>query len=95
MNVIVETVVTVILIPNILVSLAHPNLRVFITHGGQLSTTEAIHFGVPIVGIPVYGDQFVNMRLAIRKGFGVTVALKENLAELLKPALLEVITNPR
>lgn len=54
--------------------LAHPNVRLFITHGGLLSSTEAIYFGVPIIGIPVFGDQFLNMARAVSNGYGIQVS---------------------
>ncbi|XP_038207503.1 UDP-glucosyltransferase 2-like [Zerene cesonia] len=74
--------------------LAHPNLKLFITHGGQLSTTEAIHFGVPVIGIPTLGDQYINMRTVTQKGFGVTVNLAENMVTDLYKAIKEVSANP-
>ncbi|XP_046971943.1 UDP-glucosyltransferase 2-like [Vanessa cardui] len=73
--------------------LANPNLRFFITHGGQLSTTEAIHFGVPVIGIPVLGDQHVNMRSVTKKGFGILVNLAENMAIDLQIAIKEMLEN--
>lgn len=37
--------------------LAHPNIKLFITHGSLLSTQESIYFGKPVIGIPIFGDQ--------------------------------------
>jgi glucuronosyltransferase len=51
--------------------LAHPNVKLFITHGGLLSKQEAITRGVPLLGIPVYGDQRLNMRKAEISGYGI------------------------
>jgi len=42
--------------------LAHPNVKLFITHGGLLGTTEAIIEGVPVLGLPIFGDQKVRNR---------------------------------
>lgn len=41
-------------------AIAHPNVKLFITHGGLLGTTEALIEGLPILGIPIFGDQMVN-----------------------------------
>ncbi|XP_012258373.2 UDP-glycosyltransferase UGT5-like isoform X2 [Athalia rosae] len=49
--------------------LAHPNVKLFITHGGISSTMETVHHGVPVVGIPLFGDQKLNINLARAKGF--------------------------
>ena len=37
--------------------LAHPNLKVFVTHGGLLSTQKALFHKVPLVGMPISNDQ--------------------------------------
>lgn len=75
--------------------LAHPNCVLFITHGGGLSTTETVHFGKPIIGIPVFGDQFNNMMRAENKGFAVKVDLSYSLAEDLKAAIAEVLSTDK
>jgi hypothetical protein len=41
------------------------NIRLFITHGGQMSSLEAIAIGVPLEGIPVYFDQMINVERAV------------------------------
>lgn len=37
--------------------LAHPNTKLFISHCGLLSTQEALWYGVPVLGFPVFADQ--------------------------------------
>jgi UDP:flavonoid glycosyltransferase YjiC (YdhE family) len=37
--------------------LAHPGVRVFVSHCGINSVHESIHAGTPIVGIPMFADQ--------------------------------------
>lgn len=75
--------------------LAHPNLKLFITHGGLLSTTEAIFRGVPIVGIPVMADQPINMKNTENAGLGVTLDLDQLTEDSLYNAAMEIITQPR
>ena len=53
--------------------LAHPNLKVLVTHGGLLSLQEALYHSVPIVGIPLGSDQDHNMIRAERNGFALTL----------------------
>ncbi|XP_019847317.2 UDP-glycosyltransferase UGT5 [Bactrocera dorsalis] len=75
--------------------LAHPNVKLFITHGGLLSTIEAIHYAKPIVGIPIFYDQHLNVARAQAKGFGLGVNLKTLNAEEFKDTILEVLNNPK
>ncbi|XP_049885624.1 UDP-glucosyltransferase 2-like [Pectinophora gossypiella] len=75
--------------------LAHPNCVLFITHGGLLSTTEAIHFGVPIIGVPMFGDQFINVDRAVNKGFAKRVDLDFETPVNLKTAIEDILQNPR
>lgn len=74
---------------------AHPNTILFITHGGGLSTTETIHFGKPIIGIPVFGDQFNNIVRAVKKGFAKKVDLSYSLVEDLEESINDVLTDDR
>lgn len=37
--------------------LGHSKIRAFVSHGGLLSTQEAAYHGVPLVGVPLFGDQ--------------------------------------
>jgi hypothetical protein len=84
-----------ILHDHILCHVAHPNVRLFITHGGLLSMQEAINRGVPLLGIPIFGDQSLNMRKAVTAGYGVMVEYNNVSEESLTWAIREIIENPR
>ncbi|TMS37610.1 hypothetical protein L596_004506 [Steinernema carpocapsae] len=50
--------------------LNHPNLKLFVTHGGMNSILEAANRGVPVVGVPIFGDQMRNIRMMEALGAG-------------------------
>ncbi|GMR33784.1 hypothetical protein PMAYCL1PPCAC_03979, partial [Pristionchus mayeri] len=54
------------------VDLLHdPRLSLFITHAGMGSVNEGLRAGVPMIAIPVIGDQFRNAQLLKRTGAAV------------------------
>ncbi|XP_067003541.2 UDP-glycosyltransferase UGT5 isoform X2 [Anabrus simplex] len=75
--------------------LAHPNLRLFITHGGLLSTQEAIYRGVPLLAIPVMGEQKSNAERAKESGYALMLDWRNITSESLNSAVDELINNPR
>lgn len=75
--------------------LAHPKVKLFITHGGLLGTTEAIYHGIPIVGIPIYGDQRMNVARAEKAGYGVKLEYSDLDEEHISAAINEVLSKPK
>ncbi|KAF6200760.1 hypothetical protein GE061_005205 [Apolygus lucorum] len=76
--------------------LAHKNIKAFMTHGGLLSINEAINFGVPIIGMPVFGDQPMNVKRAVSHGYGVSLSiLNPNIPESLITATLNKVIKKR
>lgn len=74
---------------------AHEKLKLFITHGGLLSTIEAIHFGVPIIGIPVFGDQKMNVDIAIKAGYAEKINLNNLNEYTLRQKIKKVLSNEK
>nr|XP_008510324.1 PREDICTED: UDP-glucuronosyltransferase 3A1-like [Equus przewalskii] len=75
--------------------LAHPRIRLFVTHGGLNSIMEAIQHGVPMVGIPLFGDQPENLFRIEAKKFGVSIQVKQIKAETLALKMKQVIEDKR
>nr|XP_023012471.1 UDP-glucuronosyltransferase 2C1-like isoform X1 [Leptinotarsa decemlineata] len=75
--------------------LAHPNVKLFITHGGLLSTTETIYHGVPILAIPVFGDQKMNAAKAVAAGYGLSLSINELSEENLPNSINELLNNSK
>ncbi len=53
--------------------LGHPNVRLFISHGGLGSTIESIYHGKPMVIMPGFADQFSIGDMAERMGLGLVL----------------------
>lgn len=75
--------------------IAHPNVKVFITHGGQCGTTEALYEGVPLLAIPLFGDQIMNVNRAVLKGYALSLDFEEITEKSLEKTLNELLTNPK
>lgn len=75
--------------------LAHPKTRAFLTHGGTHGIYEAICSAVPMVMLPLFGDQAENMHHMIHHGAGVGLSLKDINSQELVNALVDVINDTR
>ncbi|XP_018563273.1 UDP-glucuronosyltransferase 2B9-like [Anoplophora glabripennis] len=75
--------------------LAHPNIVAFVTHVGLLGKIEAVYYGVPMLGLPVYWDQEKNGYDAARQGFALTIPFPQLTEKNFAWALNELINNSK
>ncbi|XP_041972604.1 UDP-glucosyltransferase 2-like isoform X1 [Aricia agestis] len=73
--------------------LSHPKVKLFITQGGLQSTDEAISSGVPLIGIPIMGDQYYNSEKYVRHGIGKMLYWNDFDAQTFRAAIDTVIND--
>ncbi|XP_063785497.1 UDP-glucuronosyltransferase 3A1-like [Pseudophryne corroboree] len=73
--------------------LGHPKVRLLVTHGGQNSVMEAVYHGVPVLGIPLFGDQRENVIRVKAKNMGTFIPPDQLKSENFAETILEVIEN--
>ena len=73
--------------------LGHISTKVFVTHCGLNSILESAYHGVPVVGIPLFGDQHRQAALVQVKQIGVTLDKTTMKPEDLVNAIHEVLSN--
>ncbi|CAH0395930.1 unnamed protein product [Bemisia tabaci] len=71
--------------------LAHPKVKLFIGHGGLLGTLEAMSEGKPMVGIPMFGDQSLNLRTLEDQGVAKLIKYDEITNETINDAVQEML----
>lgn len=73
--------------------LAHKNLKAFISHCGYGGLIEAKYHGVPIIGVPIFGDQPTNADVIVKEGWGIRIDLLEITEEKFLKGIEEVLNN--
>ncbi|XP_068101395.1 UDP-glucuronosyltransferase 1A1-like isoform X8 [Hyperolius riggenbachi] len=74
--------------------LAHPKARAFITHAGSHGIYEGICNAVPMVMLPLFGDQMDNAKRIESRGAGITLNVLDMTPDDLTNALKSVINVP-
>ncbi|XP_050432600.1 UDP-glucosyltransferase 2-like isoform X4 [Adelges cooleyi] len=73
--------------------LLHPNVKLFISHGGISSVYEAVDAGVPVLGFPLFYDQPRNIANLVDAGMALSMDLFTVSKEPFLNAVLELINN--
>ena len=73
--------------------LGHPRTRLFITHGGNNGQIEAVYHAVPMLTLPIWGDQFYNGLRVTARGYGLNLDVHSSTAEDIYGAAMELLNN--
>lgn len=73
--------------------LAHPNVVLFISHGGVFGMVESVWHGVPMLLTPLFGDQHRNSMRAMRAGYGKFFPFFDITNETLMSSVQDLLTN--
>lgn len=71
----------------------HPKVKAFISHCGMLGTQEAIYHAVPIVGIPIFADQYRNINELIRRSAAVKIDYRKLSNITVAHAMDQIVNN--
>ena len=71
-----------------------PQVDLVITHGGNNTTTEALHFGKPMIVLPLFWDQYDNAQRVHETGFGRRLSTYDFKAHELLGAIDELLADP-
>lgn len=75
--------------------LGHPRIKLFVAHGGTNGVQEAIYHGVPVVGLPLFFDQYDNLlRLKERGGAKILTLATVDKDDSFLNAIQEVLREP-
>src|SRR5206468_2320030 len=70
-----------------------PLVDLVITHGGNNTTTEAFHFGKPMIVLPLFWDQYDNAQRVDETGFGRRLATYAFADDELRRAIDELLAD--
>jgi len=73
----------------------HPNVKLFISHGGISGVYKTVDAGVPVLGIPVFYDQPRNLENLVDAGMAILMNLDSVTEDTFMKAILELVNNKK
>lgn len=73
----------------------HPNVKLFISHGGISGVYETVDAGVPVLGFPLYYDQPRNLQNLVDAGMAITMELISVTEQRFLHAIKELLYNKK
>ncbi|KAM8897934.1 UDP glucuronosyltransferase 5 family, polypeptide D1 [Spinachia spinachia] len=71
--------------------LGHPQTKMFVAHGGTNGVQEAIYHGVPVLGIPLFFDQYDNLLRLQERGAGKILQLADVNSQSFEKGIQDVL----
>lgn len=75
--------------------LLHPNVKLFISHGGISGVYETVDAGVPVLGFPLFYDQHRNIANLVDAGMAISMELLSVSTDIILNSILELINNEK
>lgn len=73
--------------------LAHPKIKLFLTHGGIFGAQESVYWGRPMLFVPFYGDQHGNALKFQKEGIGLTLNIVNVTVDMLQGKIEQIVKN--
>jgi len=73
----------------------HPKVKLFISHGGISGLYEAVDAGVPVLGFPLFGDQYRNIDNLVNAGMAISMELFSVSEEALLKNVMDLVNDKK
>ncbi|XP_018026944.1 UDP-glycosyltransferase UGT5 isoform X2 [Hyalella azteca] len=74
--------------------LAHPNVKLFISHCGLAGVYETVYHGVPVIALPAAPEHGAMAGKLVLAGAAIQLSWLTLTEEILRDAVMEIMTNP-
>ncbi|VVC25562.1 Hypothetical protein CINCED_3A018273 [Cinara cedri] len=75
--------------------LVHPKVKLFVSHGGIAGMYEAVDAGVPVLGFPVFTDQFRNIDNLVEAGMAISMEILSVSGDSFYENIVELVDNEK
>ncbi|VVC34031.1 UDP-glucuronosyl/UDP-glucosyltransferase [Cinara cedri] len=75
--------------------LVHPKIKLFVSHGGIAGVYEAVDAAVPVLGFPLFSDQYKNMGDLVEAGMAISMDLLSVSADAFLKNVVELVNNDK